>query len=214
MKSVIGETLCRFDGAFKQLVTNLLGDDAEAWGGEFEKFLRREPCWIPVAVDPQRPPFPVWKTVRTQVRGSGEELVAELLAQGFLVYGRARHALATLSFDRPMSAECVLAFPAELGITKEYTNGKTVHEAAAAHGLKPVPAEVVPFLRLQYPEQPTLNAGTASYVYVGMSPIKIYRRPRSVILVLNHQRGQPSLGACFLGELNSIRSKTPWVFAR
>ncbi len=45
MNELLSEALQDFTGLLKQLLTNLLGNDADAWGTEFRKFLRKEPCW-------------------------------------------------------------------------------------------------------------------------------------------------------------------------
>ena len=46
MNAMLSEALQDFTGLLKQLLTNLLGNDADAWGNEFKKFLRKEPCWM------------------------------------------------------------------------------------------------------------------------------------------------------------------------
>ena len=45
MNALLSEALQDFTGLLKQLLTNLLGNDADTWGTEFKKFLRKEPCW-------------------------------------------------------------------------------------------------------------------------------------------------------------------------
>jgi hypothetical protein len=45
MNAMLSEALQDFTGLLKQLLTNLLGNDADTWGTEFKKFLRKEPCW-------------------------------------------------------------------------------------------------------------------------------------------------------------------------
>ena len=46
MKNVLSEALQEFVGLLGQLLKNLLGDDAEVWGNELKKFLRKESCWV------------------------------------------------------------------------------------------------------------------------------------------------------------------------
>ena len=45
MNAMLSEALREFNGLLHQLLTNLLGNDAETWGNELRKFLRKEPCW-------------------------------------------------------------------------------------------------------------------------------------------------------------------------
>lgn len=45
MNKMLSEALQDFTGLLNQLMKNLLGSDAEMWGKEFKKFLRKEPCW-------------------------------------------------------------------------------------------------------------------------------------------------------------------------
>src|ERR1700679_3108373 len=45
MNAMLSEALRDFTGLLKQLLTNLLGNDADTWGNELRKFLRKEPCW-------------------------------------------------------------------------------------------------------------------------------------------------------------------------
>ncbi len=48
MTQMLSDALQEFTGLLKQLITNLLGNEAEVWGNEFRKFCRKEPCWQPV----------------------------------------------------------------------------------------------------------------------------------------------------------------------
>ena len=45
---MLSEALQQFVGLLNQLMKNLLGNDAELWGNELKKFLRKEPCWVKV----------------------------------------------------------------------------------------------------------------------------------------------------------------------
>lgn len=46
MNNMLSEALRQFVGLLEQLIRNLLGKDAETWGNELKKFLRKEPCWV------------------------------------------------------------------------------------------------------------------------------------------------------------------------
>lgn len=45
MNETLSDALREFTGLLKQLITNLLGNEADLWGNELRKFLRKEPCW-------------------------------------------------------------------------------------------------------------------------------------------------------------------------
>ncbi len=45
MNAMLSEALQDFTGLLKQLLTNLLGNNADVWGIELKRFLRKEPCW-------------------------------------------------------------------------------------------------------------------------------------------------------------------------
>ena len=51
METILIQALEGFMGLLRQLFTNLLGNDAELWGNELKKFLRREPCWLSPATN-------------------------------------------------------------------------------------------------------------------------------------------------------------------
>ncbi len=59
MNAMLSEALQDFTGLLKQLLTNLLGNDADAWGNEFKKFLRKEPCWTNGDAKPQTALLPM-----------------------------------------------------------------------------------------------------------------------------------------------------------
>jgi hypothetical protein len=46
MNAMLSEALQEFTGLLGQLLKNLLGNDADTWGDEFKRFLRKEPCWV------------------------------------------------------------------------------------------------------------------------------------------------------------------------
>lgn len=47
---MLRSALCKFRRLLNQLEINLLGDDGDTWETELKKFLRKEPCWVKVAV--------------------------------------------------------------------------------------------------------------------------------------------------------------------
>lgn len=63
MNAMLSEALQDFTGLLKQLLTNLLGNDADAWGNEFKKFLRKEPCWTNGDAKPQPASLPITITI-------------------------------------------------------------------------------------------------------------------------------------------------------
>jgi hypothetical protein len=188
MNTLLSEALQDFTGLLKQLLTNLLGTDAELWGNGLKKFLRKEPCWsVP----------PKFKTIKLGIFKSVEEIwhatsTAKLRAD----FGDTMPVLErTLLHQFETEIELVLITVATLGFMKE-TRIDEIYACAKELGLELVPAEVGPYLQMQYMDQPK-----DVIVRIAMEPIVI--NGHSCVFILRNPHGTP-----FVTEIDAEYSTT------
>ena len=162
METILIAALEGFIGLLRQLITNLLGNDAELWGNELKKFLRKEPCWLSPATNAMATVKEAAKKVVrfvslpsvTSNGLDGKKSITRLEGKKFRVGDWAKNVL-TVGKD----AQGNLAFVATNGVTykpvvikgEEFTDDERVTSnirkvAEELHLVTP-PAELAPLLR-------------------------------------------------------------------
>lgn len=166
MNAMLSEALQEFTGLLKQLITNLLGNEAELWGSEFRKFCRKEPCWQPV---PQvvkkvtKRVLKVWKTIDVG-GGTSEQLATRVAGNCEEVSSNANFLMTKMTVTQKTgTVSLVNLSPRELGftsnprtdafMTKEFC-AKWSAENLDGYVIELCEAEDGPRLRDQYKDQP------------------------------------------------------------
>lgn len=206
MNTMLSEALQDFTGLLKQLLTNLLGNDAELWGNEFKKFLRKEPCWQPMVIAPRE--FKTWKTITVGTCKTVNELSNALRNNDCRISDWAGDILKKITLaDAEAKIELVLVSVADLGFTKK-TRRDAIYDRAKEFGLDLVPAEAGPQLRLQYTDQP-LN----EWMLMAMEPITDSVGDQYVFSVAHDGDGRWLHG--YYGNPDNLwLPDDRWVFAR
>lgn len=147
MNALLSEALQEFTGLLKQLMTNLLGNDAETWGNEFRKFLRKETCWRRV-IDASK--FKTLAIVRTGVRKSANAYFRLFTERGVICTEYAAKLTRKMIFSSGVEEhELVVATPWDLGIELESVGPNTVTNQAYRLGLYAISAEAAAELAME-----------------------------------------------------------------
>jgi hypothetical protein len=214
MNTMLSEALQGFLGLLKQLLTNLLGNDAELWGNELKKFLRKEVCW-PTNITPRR--LATWKTIKIGTYASVEDLAAAFEGDNFFDFTHTAQNLLERIPLTPVKTdiEIILATADDLGL-KDDPSWLTLLNRARKLGLDPVPAEVGPQLRLQY-----LNQPPGEWIVVAMKPVvnrsccsdSFVIGNNNAHLVLDASGGHPPMNEIDLGN-EWYLCRCYWAFTR
>jgi hypothetical protein len=137
---------------------------------------------------------PTWKTIEVGSFPDSLALRNALDAAGCSTGDQAEEILARPTFtvvSRKMKIDLVAVTPAELGFDGDTVSLAAIYVRASQLGFRPVPAEVGPQLRLQYPDQPV-----GEFLTVGMEPIKTWSGEPVVLSVANGGAGLILIGQC------------------
>lgn len=111
--------------------------------------------------------FPAWKHINIGTHTRVEELIEDILAEGFRIGDWARDILTDSAFSlakRETTLTLVRVAVSELDF-KKGAYRKDIYERAHSFGLKLCPLETGPQLHLQYKDQPRLES-----LQIGMEP--------------------------------------------
>jgi hypothetical protein len=84
MDTMLITALDGFIGLIRQLFTNLLGKDAELWGDELKKFLRKEPCWLSPATNAMNVVATVAEKAKTAILDFVQTITIPLTTEKFV----------------------------------------------------------------------------------------------------------------------------------
>ncbi|MBI2063655.1 MAG: hypothetical protein HYT65_01525, partial [Candidatus Yanofskybacteria bacterium] len=108
----------------------------------------------------------VWKTIESGTYGNTNDIRKALVSNGFKIEYWANDALRKTPVSREKTRlELVLVSAGQLGFN-DWVTYKDIYERAQELGLKLVPAETGPQLRLQYPTQPK-----DEWLHIAMEPL-------------------------------------------
>ncbi len=113
--------------------------------------------------------FPVWKSIETDASiKTGDEFVGILEEKGFLISPDAKTLLRKIELTKDRKEQyLVRVTPRDLGF-KEMPSLKAINQRAIELGLTLCPAEVGPYLREQYTDQPK-----NTWLMIGMDPVMV-----------------------------------------
>ncbi len=171
-------TLHEVRGPFEDLFRKLSGEDGREWLMALNKFLRKENPWL-------KPGFQIWKTIEVGTHGSPESLSNAISSAGMGCTGDGYHNLWRIPLSNlPLTLSLVRPSVEELGFPEGATL-EEIYKSAQNQGLELCPAEVGPYLRMQYKKQPRKE-----YLNMAMEPLPGYegdaQGPRVFTIVHNH----------------------------
>ena len=137
---------------------------------------------------------PTWKTIEVGSFPDSTALRNALDAADCAIGGQAEEVLARPAFtvvSRKMEIDLVAVSPAELGLDGDGVSLAAIYVRAWQLGFRPVPAEVGPQLRLQYPDQPV-----GEFLIVGMEPIQTWSGEPVILTLANGGAGLILIGQC------------------
>ena len=155
--------------------------------------------------------LPVWKTIALGTFANSLTLRNALDSAGCGIGDLAEEALARREFavqPARTDADLVVVSPAELGLAGDLVSLADTYARAEARGLRTVPAEVGPQLRLQYLDQPA-----GEFLHLAMRPIRTWDGIPVILVVANG-----GAGLILVGEFATTEKKIPassrFVFLR
>jgi hypothetical protein len=209
MNAMLSEALRDFTGLLKQLLTNLLGNDADTWGNELRKFLRKEPCWTNSDADKLiERTFVTWKIPPVNW-GLPGELPDVIRGADFVLTKGAADILAITPISFPQKTfELLRVTPKELEMDG-MSGFPGIRARALQQGLELLPAEVAPLFLLGYGHR--LPEDT---VYIGMDPIRSSRGQSKIFAVSRSAKGIVKLGVVAGGHTTYFGQECVFVFGR
>ena len=148
------------------------------------------------------PGLPTWKTITLGTFATSLGLRNALDAAGCGVGDLAEEALARRDFAvhaARADVDLVAISAAELGVADDTASLADIYLRAEKLGLRMVPAEAGPQLRLQYPDQPV-----GEFLHVAMTPIKTWEGDEVLFVVANG-----GAGLILIGEIADAHARIP-----
>lgn len=144
---------CDVRGLLNDLNDKLSGDNGGQWRDKLTNMLREST-------------FPTWCKLQIGLLGSAKALLSALQDDDFKVSEYANQILNEVKIGKKITElELVMVTQADLGFTEGTTFEKMIARAKE-HGMEECPAEVGPYLRLAYKDQPK-----GEWLRVAMKPV-------------------------------------------